>query len=273
MPDRKFLETYPLYRPFAMDVPKTLDGLSKVAIKMHCPTCKTDQTFNMTNDYWGGFGFMNYPSKNVIVQADYKCAHCGEFERGFFIKVADDLRSIAKIGQYPAWDISGDKEIEKLLGSHASHYKRGLICESQGYGIAAFAYYRRIVEETIDALLDQVSDLLAGEEKEKYAEALVLTKKTRQTSEKIDLVKDLLPPILRPNNVNPLSTLHEVLSEGLHADTDERCLQLAGGVRNVLTFLTSQIAIATSAGKAFSESMRGLLDQKTARIATNTKKA
>ena len=267
MPNRVFLETYPLYRPFTMEVLSTLDRLSKVAIKMHCPTCNSDQTFNLQNKYGENFPFLNYPSQGAIFPAKYKCAHCGEFERAFFIRVADDLSYITKVGQYPAWDISGNKEIEKLLGLHASHYKRGLICESQGYGIAAFAYYRRIVEETIDSLLDQVSDLLAGEEKEKYAEALSLTKKTRQTSEKIDLVKDLLPPILRPNNLNPLGTLHEVLSEGLHADTDEHCLRLAEGVRNVLTFLTSQIATATSTGKAFSESMRGLLDQKTAKIA------
>jgi hypothetical protein len=215
----------------------------------------------MGNEYHDGQKFKNYPSANLVIRASYRCAHCAKFTREFFIKISRDLKSIAKIGQHPAWDITGNKDIENLLGAHASHYKRGLICESQGYGIGAFAYYRRIVEETIDTLLDQVGDLLAGDEKVKYASALAETKKTRQTSDKIALVKDLLPPILRPDNMNPLATLHEVLSEGLHADTDERCLKLADAVRNVLIFLTSQIATTKSAGRAFSESMRSLLEE------------
>ncbi|MDZ7680350.1 MAG: hypothetical protein U5J63_01245 [Fodinibius sp.] len=94
------------------------------------------------------------------------------------------------------------------------HYKKGLICESQGYGIGAFSYYRRIVED-IDDLLDEISSLLKGEELDKYQEALQKTKKTNVTQDKIELVKDLLPQILRPDNMNPLSTLHSTLSEGL----------------------------------------------------------
>ena len=61
-----------------------------------------------------------------------------------------------KVGQSPAWDIVMDKELESLLGDHAYFYKSGLICESQRYGIGAFAYYRRIVEEVIDELLVSV---------------------------------------------------------------------------------------------------------------------
>ena len=53
------------------------------------------------------------------------------------------------------------KKLKDLLGEHKDYFRRGLICESQGYGIAAFAYYRRIVEETIDLLLQQISDLMS----------------------------------------------------------------------------------------------------------------
>src|SRR5271163_2712540 len=107
-------------------------------------------------------------------------------------------------GQFPAWSIDGDPALLKLLGGYGAYYKKGLICESQAYGIGAFGYYRRIVEEVIDTLLDDIAGLLAGEELAKYQEALQKTKATIVTQEKIDLVKDLLPPILRPAGMNPL---------------------------------------------------------------------
>ena len=49
---------------------------------------------------------------------------------------------------------------------------KGLVSESQGYGIGAFAYYRRIVEEIIDEMLKQIGDLISGVDKERYAAAL-----------------------------------------------------------------------------------------------------
>ena len=149
-----------------------------------------------------------------------------------------------------------------LLGEHRDYFRRGLICESQGYGIAAFGYYRRIVEETIDLLLEQISALMIDDEKTKYEKALEQTKSTRQATEKIDLVKDLLPLILRPNQTNPLKLLHESLSEGLHADTDDDCLQRAEEVRSVLVFLTTQIASTNRAANAFTTGMKSLLDKK-----------
>lgn len=137
------------------------------------------------------------------------------------------------------------------------------MCESQGYGIAAFSYYRRITEDIIDELLDSISDLIDIENKAQYQTALERTKKTRVTQEKIDLVKDLLPPILRPKGMNPLGVLHSQLSEGLHAETDEACLENAGHVREVLTFLVNQIIQSKESSKKFTESMQAILDKKT----------
>jgi hypothetical protein len=167
-----------------------------------------------------------------------------------------------KVGQFPAWDIEGDPNIERLLGPRSDYYSKGLICESQSYGIGAFGYYRRIVEEIIDELLDEISCLLVDAELAKYQEALQQTKRTVGAQEKIDLVKDLLPPILRPNGMNPLATLHSALSEGLHADSDEACLEYAGTCREVLVFLVTQVAATGAASRSFTESMRKLLERK-----------
>jgi hypothetical protein len=54
---------------------------------------------------------------------------------------------VQKVGQFPPWSIRVDRNAEQILGQHVEIYKRGLTCESQGYGIGAFSYYRRIVEQ------------------------------------------------------------------------------------------------------------------------------
>ncbi len=265
MPSKEFLEEYPLYRKYKVNsMPGTLDKFPKVKINMSCNVCESNQTYVMTNEYFENCGYVNFPSGGAGVRLRYICTHCEKFERLFLVKVGGDKSGswLMKVGQFPAWEITGEPKIEKLLGSHAGYYKKGLVCESQGYGIGAFSYYRRIVEETIDELLNEIADLISGEDLEKYNIALEKTQQTIVTSEKIELVKDLLPPILRPEGMNPLSALHSALSEGLHAESDEECLELAQHCREVLIFLVNQVAASKETAKSFTSSMRKLLDKK-----------
>lgn len=263
MPNKEFIETYPLYRKFKIEVPSTLNNIPLVSINMPCPTCKSKQTFLMTNQYYENFPHSKTISRGVGIRLVYLCTHCQKFERLFYVKIDENGKWLMKIGQHPAWEIKGEPNVERLLGKQSSYYIKGLVCESQGYGIGAYSYYRRIIEEIIDDLLDEISDLLSGDELAKYKHALDLTKKTIITQDKIELVKDLLPPILRPDGMNPLSTLHSMLSQGLHAESDEVCLEYAETCRKILVFLVNQISASNAASREFTESMRKLLDKKT----------
>jgi hypothetical protein len=262
MPEATFLETFPLYRKFPTNIPATLDEVSKPRINMDCNVCGDVRTFAMVNEYWHGKPYSNFPSRSESVAAQYTCVSCTKFTRWFYIWIAEDRQSIVKIGQYPAWSVKPDQDISKMLGQHKNYLSRGLICESQSYGIAAFAYYRRITEEIIDALLDDIAAMISDEDRAAYSSALDEVKKTRVTAEKIDLVKDLLPPILRPSGMNPLALLHGILSEGLHAQSDEDCLELAVEVREILTFLATQVAAANASSRSFTERMKSLLDKR-----------
>jgi len=262
MPNREFLERYPLYRKFKMDLPGKAGDLEKpVAIHMYCPVCGSDQTFNMTTSFYPEFFHENPP--RGVTKVVYRCTSCQEFVRFFILKFDPEESYVMKVGQEPPWDISLDRTLEKMLGDHADYYKKGLICESQSYGIGALSYYRRIVEEIIDKLLDEIADLMSGEERDRYLEALEQTKETKITREKIALVKDLLPPILRPDGMNPLSLLHDVLSQGLHQESDEHCIELAMTVREALVFLVNQVAASRATAVSFTESMRKLLERRT----------
>lgn len=264
MPNTKFLEEYPLYKkfPYVVPYPYTLDLVPKVPIHMYCDICKSDQTFNMVNEYYNAFRFSNTPAAGNTTEVRYVCSACNKYLRIFSLKFDNKGSYIMKVGQEPPWDISVDKNLLKALGNYGDYYKKGLICESQGYGIGAYAYYRRVVEEVIDELLDSILDLIEDKEKDKYKQALEKTKKTRVAQEKIDLVKDLLPTSLRPSGMNPLSVLHDCLSEGLHGKSDEECLELACNVKDTLIYLLNQIIRDKEAKKTFTESMKKILEKK-----------
>lgn len=289
MPNKEFLETYPLYKKFETNLSFTpqythtlhpAGRLPKPPINMYCATCSSEQTFNMNNEYYNPSipQSKNTPIHGQVREVRYTCSACSIEQYIFLVHfgfkpgVPEKETHIyfEKVGQFPAWSIKMEKELEKELGDHAELYKKGLINESQGYGIGAFAYFRRITETVIDQLLDSITDLLEGEEKEKYETALAETKKTTVTQDKIDLVKELLPVSLRPNGMNPLSLLHAALSEGLHAGTDDECLEYAGEIKQVLIYLVNQVERSRSTSKSYTESMKKILDKRSGRLQKGT---
>ncbi len=259
---KEFLEEYSLFRKLTIAVPSTMDKIPTPSINMECKNCANMQTFNMINQYSQFHGYGNPSSRDEKVRLVYQCQSCKIFIRQFNVYISPDLDYVYKFGQYPEWEIKMDKNLETMLGKHAKTFRKGLVCESQGYGIGAFAYYRRITEEIIDELLESIEDLIDEEHKAEYKIALEKTKHTRVTQDKIDLVKDLLPSILKPNGMNPLGVLHSELSEGLHAETDNACLENANHIKSILTFLINQIILSKNSSKGFTDSMKSLLEKK-----------
>jgi hypothetical protein len=267
MISKEFLEEYSLFRKFKPDkIDNDLRSWKHIPINMHCNQCKSMQTFNMTNQFYhDGYEASNILAKDRVLDIRYQCQSCRSFERRFFVYINSLLDTIYKVGQYPEWEIKIEKNLELTLHKHSSTFRKGLVCESQGYGIGAFSYYRRITEDIIDELLESITDLIEENHKAEYSIALEKTKKTRVTQEKIDLVKDLLPSILKPNGMNPLGVLHSELSEGLHAASDEACLENANHIKSILIYLINQIIQSKEAAKSFTASMKTLLEKKATR--------
>lgn len=292
MPTKEFLEKAPLYKKYpaaeALSIDqRTIGGvysghgsvdrigytIAQPAINFICPICKSVQTYRMVDKY----DTFYYNSIDEIFHALYICNACGYDRRDFYIKFSkiekniekdgktktETITQMEKVGQYPAWSIELDKNLSEVLGSHADFYKKGLVCESQSYGIGAYAYFRRITEEVIDKLLDSISGLIEGDEnRAAYKIALEKTKQTRITQEKIDLVKDLIPVSLKPDNMNPLGVLHSALSEGLHAGSDAECMDKAEIIRQSLVFLVNRIVRLGDDNKEFTDGMKKLLKSK-----------
>lgn len=278
---KQFLETYPLYKKAEIEIPyysTYLDDVTTPAINMNCSKCKSMQTFNISNQIWELRAGSQQSAQrveiwNIPIRCVYVCSACNTFSYYFYIqffqtgtvKKKDTTfykGYYKKIGQSPSWEIDIDKNLEKALGDDAELYKKGLVCESQSYGIGSYAYFRRITENVIDELLNSIADLLDEEDKEQYKAALEKVKKTRVTEEKIELVQDLLPSSLQPDGYNPLKALHSALSDGIHNRTDEECLDLAETIKAILTYLLEEIRSRSDKAKNFSEKMKKLLGKK-----------
>jgi hypothetical protein len=57
----------------------------------------------------------------------------------------------------------------------------------------------------------------------------------------VESVKAAIPDALLIDGHNPLTLLHKALSAGMHAQTDEECLEIASSIRIVLTELADRL--------------------------------
>lgn len=281
---KQFLETYPLLRKYAVTFDKlvhyqfgtkgAITNLPIPAINLYCKSCQNIQTFKMENSYahFSVDAPVRHSPVGKIFEMRYLCASCSDFRHIFYVEFGVDRTPnedsktfsgwIRKIGQFPPWEIDIDKNLEKALGKDAELYKKGLVSESQSYGIGSYSYFRRITENIIDELLDSITTLLDEKDKESYKQALSKVKNTRVTEEKIELVQDLLPESLKPNGVNPLKSLHSALSEGLHSKTDDECLELADSIKTILVYLLDEVRNRNAKAKQFTDKMKKLLEKK-----------
>lgn len=281
---KDFLQTYPLLKKMKVTYDKyyssqfgTKGAISNVArppINMHCKICKSEQTFNMDHlfEHYDVQNISRTPPLGKIFEMRYVCASCKNYRHYFYVEFGSDNQPksdaktftgwVRKIGQKPPWEININKSLEKALGTKSKIYKNGLVCESQSYGIGAYAYFRRITEEIIDELLESINELIDETNQSDYVAALQKVKKTRVTEEKIKLVEDLLPSTLQPDGYNPLKALYSALSDGLHNKSDEECLEKAEAIREILVYLLEQIESHKQKSKRFSEKMKKLLEKK-----------
>lgn len=106
-------------------------------------------------------------------------------------------------------------------------------------------------------------------ELEKYQKVLEEVRNTKNTTKKIALVKDLLPQILKPEQFNPLKTIHDALSKGLHGRTDEECLEDADSIRTSLVFLVDAILSRRKGQQEYTESMKKIIKKQRKKIKRN----
>ena len=201
------------------------------------------------------------PDWNRPPESCFKCSNCKAdfivFVR--FTSKEQSLGEIEKVGQYPKLQVTIPKDFQKALGPRVDLYRKGVTARHNNYGIGALTYFRRLVEDTTDEMLD----LLEQAMKDMGADAELLKRLTQAKAgtrfeEKVKLAAEVIPPALRPGGVNPFGDLYGLLSVGLHELTDEECCDIVDDMDRALKFIYTHLKAHTADTKAYEAAARGL---------------
>jgi hypothetical protein len=81
---------------------------------------------------------------------------------------------------------------------------------------------------------------------------------------KVDYAGALLPTGLRPSGKpNPMAILHELASDGLHAKSNEDCVDIFDACRRTFEYVFGKLRIETEDAKNFVQEMASLAEKKT----------
>lgn len=223
------------------------DVMRTPEIQLHCPSdsCNGVRFFRCV----AGQG-KRLREKYEFIHITYKCSNCQSSEKIFSLAVKLDedqgeTGELYKLGELPPFGPPTPPKLIKLVGPDREDFLKGRRCENQGLGVGAFIYYRRVVENQKNRILNEiikVSEKLSApvEKLETLRQAVNET----QFSKALDMAKDVLPESLLINGYSPIKLLHGALSEGVHALSDEQCLELAGSIRVVLGELSDRLSQA-----------------------------
>jgi hypothetical protein len=207
------------------------------------------------------------PGKGEFSYVTYKCRNCLGSVKIFSLWVLVSKETpkavIMKFGEWPEFGPPTPSRVITLIGPDRELFLKGRRSENQGLGIGAFGYYRRVVENQKNRILEQitkVSDKLGADP------ALLAELKAAQTetqfSKAVGSIKHGIPQTLLISGHNPLTLLHNALSEGLHSESDKECLELATSIRLVLTELADRMGQALKDEAELTQAVSRLLEVK-----------
>jgi hypothetical protein len=232
-----FIEKAPLYTQYDSN-----DFYPPDSVSISCSVCAKETT-------WGRVKCENLYDTCELggYIVTYQCGLCSKDSQSLTVFVrkfgSADKPKIQKVGQFPPQAIDIPSDLEKRLGEDAFLYKNALICRNANFGLGSVAYLRRVVENKTNELIEVVA-----EEAESYEVAsedvakIRAAKDERHTyDERLQLASDAIPSKLKPDGANPLGALHGLLSEGLHAKTEEQCVAIADEIRDVFEYVFSRL--------------------------------
>lgn len=256
---KEFLESIPPYREMEITDLNIFDGNLELGmgnvysnypdITVECPICGGKRIFARKKYLSETTNFDDSKTKAFI----YTCKNCEKFEKIYtlkFIELNEETKTrflpgkIMKVGEYPPFGDSIPSKVISLVGKERDFFLKGRRCENQSLGIGTYAYYRRIIENQKDKLIDEIIKVCKklGKQEALIAE-LENAKIEIQFSKAVDSIKEELPTSLYIEGQNPLKLLHNAVSRGIHNMTDEECLQYAGCIRIILFELTERINV------------------------------
>jgi hypothetical protein len=247
-PPNQLIHICNLSKPIRNQGISTANRMQTPEIQLHCDddNCNGYRFFRCVSDDKVMLKSKNYE----FVYVTYRCSNCQRVDKVFSLaaKVNTDYKpqgECYKFGELPPYGPPVSPKLIKLIGPDRDEFLQGRRCENQGLGVGAFIYYRRVVENQKNRILNEIikvsKKIGTNEDKINVLKSAVAE---TQFSRALDKAKDAMPESLLINGHSPIQLLHSALSDGVHAQTDEHCLELAGSVRVVLGELSERLSQA-----------------------------
>lgn len=233
------------------------DKLNAPTLQLYCSECDAAMNFDTDEAYYVGRSYQEFVA--------YHCRHClGSHLCYALIGQHDNDDSwIMKIGQYPAFNPPVPAKLQRLIQDDRETFFKGRRAESMNLGVGAFAYYRRVVESQKDRLCDKIIQVAKrlGYSADMIRE-LEAAKAKWQFMQGVQGIKDAIPEAFQINGHNPLTLLHNALSEGVHSLSDEECLARAQDARTVLVALAERLAALSADHRGLNDAVTRLANKK-----------
>ncbi len=215
-------------------------------IRLSCAhtMCGGERTFR----YSGG-QTQFYTKLTLETFLEYTCANCNSTKKRFSIHARRQAEgsegTCYKFGELPPFGPPTPTRLLRLLGGDQELFLSGRRCENQGLGIGAFTYYRRVVENRKNDIVDEIIKVSrALQVSDEILKQLEEAKTEVSFANAVRKIQDAIPQTLFINGQNPLTLLHAALSIGVHQETDEECLERAHDTRLVLIELAEKVSEA-----------------------------
>jgi hypothetical protein len=206
-------------------------------LRMYCDheKCRAETWWDV------GYDELYFESSDLIQKRSYTCRNCGVSNQHYQLiwKENKDFNILLKVGQWPPLTIEPSPELANALGPEDTElYKKGLIDFNFGHGIGAVGYFRRVLENKINALLDMIAEAARNANvASEHLTQIEAVKQSHRVEERIAIASQILPAHLKPGGHNPLDKLYAPLSAGLHGESDDECLTIFSEARFVFEYL------------------------------------
>ena len=253
----KFLVNDPLYRRLELDIftdqRSSAPALLPAQVSRRCEHCKQTTRWDRQT---------RYGTVGSFIDAHYLCRNCGRetFHVWFFWSQSNDRTLLSKVGQFPRLQVEPRPELAKSLNADQLQlYRTGMVMRHNNYGIGAMPYFRRLVESSTDEMLDLLIEALkVGGENDPTIEKIIEAKTGKVFEKKVEFAGTVLPQHLRPGGANPFALLHKLLSDGLHARSEEECCEIVDGIDEAMTMIYVTLKHHVREAQGYGEAIRKL---------------
>ena len=253
---------------------RIIQKINTPELELHCShdLCAGVRFFRCTKVFSsaGAYREENILKENIFnyLYVIYQCSNCRKTVKVFALAVKlstneEPQGMCCKFGELPSYGPPVPPRLIKLIGPDRDIFLKGRNCENQGFGIGAFSYYRRVVENQKNRILEEIVKVFKkiGVPQDKIATLCEAIKET-QFSKALEMAKDAMPESLLINGHSPMFLLHRALSRGVHELSDEECLKLANTIRLVLSELSERLSTLLKDKAELTEAISTLMHDK-----------